>query len=156
VGLTGPEVAARFAALYEGEPTAIDAADEPSLKVVAGQVAALKTLKTETIEPDSVSGYSQPARGQADLSPALAQEPAAGAPAHCRSDLRAPHRRALPTASADPQGAVEINMVSSYAAPARRDFCGSTKKFRPKQRPIASCCAKCSARSRPVRTTIRR
>lgn len=116
-----PEVAARFAALYDGEPTAVDAADEPSLKVVAGQVAALKTLKTQTIEPgfrqwmirslrEDKRTYRRPLRknlraGGAGALPFLIYE-------RFIAELFRRHRQTH-------KAAVEINMVSSYAAAQR-------------------------------------
>lgn len=116
-----PAVAARFAALYDGEPTAVDAADEPSLKVVAGQVATLKALKTQTIEPgfrqwmirslrEDKRTYRRPLRkilraGGAGALPFLIYE-------RFIAELFRRHRQTH-------KAAVEINMVSSYAAAQR-------------------------------------
>ena len=46
-----PVVSTEFRSLYDRDSPALDGVEDPVLRVLAEQVAALKTLKTETIEP---------------------------------------------------------------------------------------------------------
>lgn len=113
-----PEVATEFRLLYDRDSSALDGREDPVLKVLAEQVAALKTLKTETIEPgfqqwmirslrEDKRSYRNPlpkdirAAG-ADMLPFLIYE-------RFIAEL---FRRGRQTHKV----AVEINMVSSYAA----------------------------------------
>ena len=113
-----PGAAADFRSLYDRNNMPLEEIEEPSLEVIAKQISSLKTLKTETIEPGfrqwmirslrkdkrtyrNLSRKNIRARG-ADALPFLIYE-------RFVAEL---FRQRRPTHKA----AVEINMVSSYAA----------------------------------------
>ena len=113
-----PAVAARFCSVYEEDPTALDAIEEPAIQVVAKQVSCLKSLKTEKIEP----GFRQ------WMIRSLREEKRTYRE-HIRKTIRASGAGALPFLVYERfiaelfrrrrqthKAAVEINMVSSYAA----------------------------------------
>ena len=116
--LLDPDIAFKFRALYGRETSARDEVEEPVLEEVTRQVKALKTLKTKTIEPgfrrwmirslrEDKRVYRKPLRrtiraAGADALPFLIYE-------RFIAEL---FRRGRPTHKA----AVEVNMVSSYAA----------------------------------------
>jgi hypothetical protein len=116
-----PGVAATFRSLYDRGVSAVHEIDEPALKVVATQVMELKKLKTDTIEP----GFRQwMIRSLREDKRRYRQ--------HIRKSIRAAGAGALPFLIYERfiaelfrrrrqthKAAVEINMVSSYAA-ARR------------------------------------
>ena len=113
-----PEIATEFRSLYDRDSSSLERVDHPVLKILAEQVAALKTLKTKMIEPgfqqwmirslhEDKRSYRNPllkdirAAG-ADMLPFLIYE-------RFIAEL---FRRGRKTHRV----AVEINMVSSYAA----------------------------------------
>ncbi|SAK99924.1 helicase [Caballeronia calidae] len=113
-----PAVAAEFCSLYDNEPAALDAVQVPSLQLVARQVAALKTLKTEAIEPGFRKWMIRSLR-----------EDKRSYRRHVRKEIRASGAGAFPFLIYERfiaelfrqrrqthKAAVEINMVSSYAA----------------------------------------
>ena len=113
-----PVVAAQFCALYDGEPQALDEIDDPALRVVAHQVAALKSIKTETVEPGFRPWMIRSLR-----------EDKRTYRQHVKKSIRAAGAGALPFLIYERfiaelfrrrrqthKAAVEINMVSSYAA----------------------------------------
>jgi len=113
-----PAVATEFRSLYDRGSSALDRVEDPVLKVLAEQVAALKALKTETIEPgfqqwmirslrEDKRTYRKPLLNEVraagvDVLPFLIYE-------RFIAEL---FRRGRQTHRV----AVEINMVSSYAA----------------------------------------
>lgn len=113
-----PAAAAKFCAWYDRDPAALDKIEEPALKVVANQVAALRSLKKGTIEP----GFRQwMIRSLREDKRRYRQ--------HLRKTVRAAGAGALPFLIYERfiaelfrrrrqthKAAVEINMVSSYAA----------------------------------------
>lgn len=116
--LLDPVVAARFRRLYEDHVGAVEEIEDPALKVVAEQVAGLKTLKTETIEPGfrrwMIRSLREGKRSYRE---------------HIKKDIRAAGASALPFLIYERfiaelfrrrhqthKAAVEINMVSSYLA----------------------------------------
>ena len=113
-----PAVATEFRSLYDRDSSALDGVEDPVLKVLAEQVAALKALKTETIEP----GFQQWMIRSLREDKRTYRKP-------LLNDIRAAGVDVLPfliyerfIAELFRRGrqthrvAVEINMVSSYAA----------------------------------------
>lgn len=113
-----PTVAAEFSSLYDRDSSALDGVEDPVLNVLAKQVAALKTLKTETIEPGFQRWMIRSPREdkRSYRNPLLKDIPAEGAdmlPFLIYERFIAElFRRGRQTHKV----AVEINMVSSYAA----------------------------------------
>ena len=113
-----PSVATRFSSAYDEDPSTVDAIEEPALQVVAKQVSCLKSLKTEKIEP----GFRQwMIRSLRDEKRTYRE--------HILKTIRASGAGALPFLIYERyiaelfrrrrqthKAAVEINMVSSYAA----------------------------------------
>ncbi|MEZ4361621.1 MAG: helicase-related protein [Kofleriaceae bacterium] len=113
-----PVVAAQFGALYDGAPRALTEIEDPTLKVVAQQVADLKALKTGTIEPGFRRWMIRSLR-----------EDKRTYRQHDKKSIRATGAGVLPFLIYERfiaelfrrrrqthKAAVEINMVSSYAA----------------------------------------
>ena len=113
-----PGIAADFRSLYDKDPSGLQEVDDPALKIVASQVAALKMLKTETIEPGFRQWMIRSLR-----------EDKRNYREHIRKNIRAAGSGALPFLIYERfiaelfrqkrqthKAAVEINMVSSYAA----------------------------------------
>ena len=113
-----PALATEFRSLYERDPSALQTVEDPNLKRVVTQVAALKSLKTETIEP----GFRQWMIRSLREDKRIYRRP-------LPKDIHAQGAEILPfliyerfIAELFKQGrqthkaAVEINMVSSYAA----------------------------------------
>ncbi|CAN0628118.1 Helicase [Burkholderia multivorans] len=113
-----PAVAAEFRSIYDKEPAAVNATQVPSLQLVAKQVAALKTLKTEAIEPGFRKWMIRSLR-----------EDKRSYRQHLRKEIRSSGAGAFPFLIYERfiaelfrqqrqthKAAVEINMVSSYAA----------------------------------------
>ena len=113
-----PAVATEFCSLYDHDSPALDGVEDPVLKVLAEQVAVLEALKTETIEPGFQQWMIRSLREdkRSYRNPVL-------------KDIRATGTDVLPLliyerfiAELFRRGrqthkvAVEINMVSSYAA----------------------------------------
>lgn len=113
-----PLVAAQFCALYDGDPEALKNIEDPTLKVVAQQVEGLKTLKAESIEPGFRHWMIRSLREDKRTyrNPLKKPIPNSGAGALpfliYERFIAELFRRHRPTHKA----AVEINMVSSYAA----------------------------------------
>jgi hypothetical protein len=113
-----PGVAARFRSLYDADPGSLDFEDDPAIKVVAKQVAELKRLKAEIIEPGFRQWMIRSLR-----------EDKRSYRLQVKKDLRAAGSGALPFLIYERfiaelfrrrrqthKAAVEINMVSSYEA----------------------------------------
>lgn len=113
-----PAVAAEFRALYDKQPAALEATEVPSLQLVTKQVATLKALKTQAIEPGFRKWMIRSLREDKRTYRAHLRRPilAAGAGAfpfliyeRFIAELYRRHRQTH-------KAAVEINMVSSFAA----------------------------------------
>lgn len=113
-----PVVAARYCSLYDDNPAVLAAEDEPVIQVVNKQVSALKSLKDEKIEP----GFRQWMIRSLRREKRTYRE-------HVHKIIRAAGAGALPFLIYERfiaelfrrrrqthKAAVEINMVSSYAA----------------------------------------
>ena len=113
-----PGAAADFRSLYDRNNMALEEIEDPNLKVIAKQISSLKALKTETIEPGfrqwMIRSLRKDKRTYRNLS---------------RKNIRARGTDALPFLIYERfiaelfrqrrpthKAAVEINMVSSYAA----------------------------------------
>ena len=113
-----PGIAAEFRSLYDHDPKALETLDEPALKVVANQIAELRKLKTGTIEPEFRKWMIRSLREdkrtyRRQLRKSLRAVGAGALPFLIYERFIAElFRRGRPTHKA----AVEINMVSSYAA----------------------------------------
>jgi hypothetical protein len=116
-----PVVAARFRAAYDREPEEAAKLEDPGLAVVARQIATLKKLKDEAIEPGFRQWMIRSLREEKRQYRRHARRdiPAVGAVAlpfliyeRFIAELFHSRRRRRQTHNA----AVEINMVSSYAA----------------------------------------
>lgn len=113
-----PVAAARFCALYDGDPAGLRDLEDPALQVVAQQVAALKALKADAVEPGFRRWMIRSLR-----------EDKRTYRWHVKKRIRASGAAALPfliyerfiaelfrRGRQTHKAAVEINMVSSYAA----------------------------------------
>jgi hypothetical protein len=113
-----PVVAARFCTAYERNPVEAEVLDEPGISVAAKQIATLRTLKDDVIQP----GFRQwMIRSLREEKREYRQ--------HLRNEIRAAGAGALPfliyerfiaelfrRGRRTHKASVEINMVSSYAA----------------------------------------
>lgn len=113
-----PAVAAEFRSMYDNNPAALDTTGVPALQLVAKQVAALKTLKAQAVEPGfrkwMIRSLREDKRSyRLHLRKAIHAVGAGAFPFLIYERFIAElFRRRRPTHKA----AVEINMVSSYPA----------------------------------------
>ncbi|WP_428261673.1 SNF2-related protein [Haliangium sp.] len=128
-----PAVAAQFRAIYDADPADIQTLDDPSLRLIANQVQALKTLKAETIEP----GFRQWMIRSLRADKRTYRQ-------HLRRSIQAAGAEALPFLLYERfiaelfrrhrrthKAAAEINMVSSYAAAQRGELLSSDGRLPP-------------------------
>lgn len=128
-----PAVAARFARLYDEDPSALDASEDPTLQLVAKQIAALRKLKNDTIEP----GFRHwMIRSRRDEKRVYRQ--------HEKKSIRPNGPGALPfliyerfiaelfrRGRQTHKAAVEVNMVSSYGAAREGAIMATEEKLPP-------------------------